>query len=411
MALMEFENDLKNEIKSAIEAQDPEKFCDTVSKISEKAAEKILNQSLTDAAEAADKQILMARGKRMLTSEETKFYNNLAKALKSPDFKNAITNADVVFPETIFDETFDDLTTDHAVISHLDVRVVNAKVKVYFATGDSGNKAIWGKITGKITKEIAGGFMEIDTDDNKCACFLSIPNAILDLGPEYMDQFVRTLLYEALANGIEDAVMNNLVDETGPIGMIADLGKGATIAGTGEDKTTTYTAKEPVAITDWTPEGLASIMEILSTSRNGNYRDVQGMYMIVNPKDYFKIVMPALMVKNGLAEWVLNSPYPCDIIKSPYVPDGKAFIGMDNRYALGISTAEAGQLDYSDDYQFLDEVRTYKIKLYGDGQPKDNTSFVYCDISGLKPATLVVTMADGSKPAATTGTTTKAAGK
>lgn len=408
MALMKFKTKLMDDLKNSIESKDYEGFLDTIAEAADKSAEEILMKSLQDVADSEDREILRARGKRMLTSEETKFYNSLISAMKSPDFKNAITGVETVFPESIFDETFEDLTTNHDVIKHLDVRVVSAKVKVYFAKGDGDNKAVWGKTTGKIVKEIAGSFEELDAGKLKLSCFMPVPNAMLDLGPEYLDRFVRTLLYEALANGIEDGVINNLVAETGPIGMIADMDKGATISGTGDEKKTTYTAKKPVKVTDWTPAGLADIMSALAKTRNGHPRRVDGFFMIVNPVDYFALVAPALMTKNALGEFVTVSPYPVTVVQSSYVPAKQAIIGLDDRYALGLSTSDAGQLDYSDEYQFLEEVRTYKIKLYGDGSPKDNNSFILADISGLKPAAVPVEIVGGASGSTTAAPAPKA---
>lgn len=385
---MQFKDDIIKKIKAALTEQDTDKFTDGLNELTEKAAEEVLNKALAEYADAQDREILQARGARLLTSAETTYYNKLITALKSDNPKAAITGIEERFPETVIDETFTDLETNHDVIKHLDVRTVNAKVKVYFSSQDEGNKAVWGKITGKITKEVGGSFSEIDAGKLKLSCFISIPNAMLDLGPTYIDRFVRTILYESLANGIEDATINNLVAENGPIGMIADLGKGATVSGSGDSKTTTYTEKTPVALTEWTAKGLAGVMATLAKTRNGNPRRVDKIFLLVNPVDYYSIVMPAMTVKNALGEFVVRSPYPVDIVQSPYVPSSKAIIGLDKRYALGLSTAETGKLEYSDEYQFLEEVRTYKIKLYGDGQAKEDNSFVYVDISGLQEATI-----------------------
>ena len=38
----------------------------------------------------------------------------------------------------------------------------------------------------------------------------------------------------------------------------------------------------------------------------------------------------------------------------------------------------------------MEDTRVYLTKLHGYGRPKDNKSFVYLDISGLKPADLKV---------------------
>ena len=156
---------------------------------------------------------------------------------------------------------------------------------------------------------------------------------------------------------------------------------------------TTYPAKTAMKITDWTPKGLSAAIKALQKTKNGNYRNVTGrLFMVVNPDDYVSIVKPAICVQNGMGEWVDRSPYAISIVKSPFVPEGKAVLGIDKQYALALcSNSIDGNLEYDDSYKFLEEVRTFKIKLYGNGRPKDDNSFVYLDISGLKEAQLLVT--------------------
>ena len=62
--------------------------------------------------------------------------------------------------------------------------------------------------------------------------------------------------------------------------------------------------------------------------------------------------------------------------------------------------AREGRIEYSDQYQFLEDNRVYLIKLYANGFPMDNNSFLVLDISGLIPATLQVTTV--TPPAAST---------
>jgi hypothetical protein len=52
---------------------------------------------------------------------------------------------------------------------------------------------------------------------------------------------------------------------------------------------------------------------------------------------------------------------------------------------MGIGTGTGGKLEYSDDFKFLDDLRTYKIKFYGMGRPYDINAFAYLDISNLVP--------------------------
>lgn len=388
-------------IQEAVEAQDPEMLAQAIRAAAEEEAEK----ALMEAIHTQDESIKEARGARKLLSKEKEFYEGIISCLKEgrgseQKFKEAITGIDVVMPETIIDTVFDDLETSHGLISMLDVIRTNAKVKVHFANMGTVKKATWGAIDGTISTEISGGFTELESGQHKLSCYMPVPNSMIDLGPNYLDRFVRTLLYEAMANGIEDAAINNLVS-TAPLGMIIDFTKAATTA----SGVTTYAAQTPTALTKWTPKGLSAAIKKLSKTKNGNPRDVTGrLFMAVNSADYIEYVKPAVCIQNASGEWVDKSPYAIDIVKSAYVPTGKAVLGIKKQYALAICESPIeGNLEYSDEYKFLEEVRTFKIKLYGDGRPKDDNSFVYLTISGLEEAALLTVTNNVKVETAATG--------
>jgi hypothetical protein len=108
--------------------------------------------------------------------------------------------------------------------------------------------------------------------------------------------------------------------------------------------------------------------------------------LIVNPADYFTKVMPATTVLTPMGTYVSNVlPFPTDVIQSVGVPSGKAVLGLAKKYFMGVGTGRGGKLEYSDDFKFVDDLRTYKIKLYGVGRPHDINAFAYLDISNLAP--------------------------
>lgn len=59
---------------------------------------------------------------------------------------------------------------------------------------------------------------------------------------------------------------------------------------------------------------------------------------------------------------------------------------------MGVGTGRGGKLEYSDEYKFVEDLRTYKVKFYGTGRPYDINAFQYLDISGLVAASPVVTI-------------------
>lgn len=357
---------------------------DGISSKGEEAIQEILNSN--------DDRILTDRGMRALTSDELKFYNSLVEVQRSSDPKGAITSIDVVMPETIINNVLDDIEQNHPLLSHIDMQHVNAKIKILYTTSDT-NIATWGTLTGKINKEISYGFEELDAGLLKLSCFIPVPNAYLDLGPQYLDRITRIYLYEAMAKGVEKAVVDNLVDNTGPISMIADLDKGTTASGV-----TTYAKKTAVKLKEITPKGMAPILKALAKTRKGNPRNVlsKGLFMVVNSVDNIDLVRPAMFVQNALGEWVQRTPYQFTVVESEFVPAGEAIFGIDGQYILGIASEAKGTIETSDHYQFLEDARVYRCKLYGNGKPKTNGDFVRVDISELKEATWKVSTVDAN---------------
>ena len=63
---------------------------------------------------------------------------------------------------------------------------------------------------------------------------------------------------------------------------------------------------------------------------------------------------------------------------------------LPNEYFMGMGGSKNGVIEYSDEYKFLEDQRVFKVKQYGAGRAFDNTSALYLDISGLKPAYITV---------------------
>ena len=101
---------------------------------------------------------------------------------------------------------------------------------------------------------------------------------------------------------------------------------------------------------------------------------------------YFSKIMPATTVLTPMGTYVGGVlPFPTDIVQSVGVPSGHAVLGIAKKYFMGVGTGKGGKLEYSDDYKFLEDLRTYKIKFYGNGRPRDINAFMYLDISNLVP--------------------------
>ena len=343
----------------------------------------------TGALEAADKQILSARGNRQLTNEETKYYQKIIEASKSPNFKQEIANIDVAMPFTIMDSVLEDVSDTYKLLNLVDVRNTTAITK-WIINKEGRQVAVWGELTSEITKELEGSIGVIDTLLYKLTAFMFVSMDMLDLGPAWVDRYVRAILVDAIGYALETAIVNG-TGKNEPIGMTRDVSDDVTVtAGV-------YPEKQAVAITDFSPKTYGDLIAKLAKTPTGKSRAVNNLVLIVNPSDYFKLVMPATTVQvpnGGYANNVL--PVPTEIIQSVGAPEGKAIIGLAKRYFVGVGTGKNGKLEYDDSYKFLEDQRTYKIKLHATGRPMDNNAFMVLDISGLEQIYLNVKTKQGT---------------
>lgn len=380
----------------AMHEQDADKYTEAFNGICELIEKDVLEKA-QELAGVHDQQVLASRGVRQLTSAEKKYYEKLIEAFKSENPKQALTDPEIVMPETVLDAVFDDLQTEHPLLSHISFTNTRGAIKFLFSKNDF-QKAVWGKLCAEITEEIEASFSEIDMTLMKLSAFIPVCEAMLDLGPVWLDSYVRQILYEALANGMEDGIINNLNTTTGPVGMIANM-----TTGSGGVGAATFTAKTATPITDLQPATLGAQLAKLAVDAAGKSRAIRDVILIVNPTDYFTKVFPATTVMNGAGVYVNNVlPYPMTIIQSAAVATGKAVLGLGYKYFMGIGMdSRAGRIEYSDEFKWLDDERVYKIKLYANGMPMDNNAFQYLDISGLKPAAVRVTI-ENEEPITTT---------
>lgn len=369
----------------AMHNQNEDAYREAISELAGNIEQSVIEQA-REIAGVQDVQILAARGVRQLTSSEKKYYEKVMEAMRSADPKQALTNLDVAMPETVIDSVFENLRTNHPLLNKINFQNTQGMIK-FLISKNPYQKALWGKLTDAITKELSSEFDEVNMETLKLTAFLPVSKAMLDLGPEWLDNYVREVLYEALANGVEDSAINNLKSDTGSIGMIADLSKG-----TASGNVITYTAKTAVPITDLSPKTLGTILAGLAKDETGKARTIKDVILLVNPTDYFTKVFPGTTVMGGDGTYRNDVlPYPMTVIQTPAVAEGKAVIGLGYRYFHGLAkTSKEGKIEYSDEAQFLEDNRVYVIRMYGNGMPLDNNAFALLDISGLKPATVRV---------------------
>ena len=333
----------------------------------------------------ADTAILASRGYAQLTSEENKYFSCLADAMKASDVKMALTNIEVAMPKTTIDRVMSDVVQAHPLLDKIDFQNSNGAVKLLVNEGGVV-MAVWGKLTDAKKAEINGSIAEIDAMHLKLLAYIPIPKALLDLGPMWLESYVRGILSESIALGLEHGIINGDGNEQ-PIGMIRSVGKNANVKGG------VYAAKSTIKVKYFDKKTYGALLKKISkNSESGNHRDVPEVILIVNPEDYFDKVMPATTCLTPQGTYARDVfPYPTVVIKSCAVDVGKAVFGIGNRYFMCLGLPKDGKIEYSDDVQFLDDNRVYLAKLYGNGLPLDDNAFLYLDISELEEVRFPVT--------------------
>lgn len=351
-----------------------EKFGENIASIICQEAEQL--QGNNDAA------ILASRGVRQLTGEEKNFYTELGTAMRAGDPKQALVNIDKAIPQTIIDTVIDDMQNAHPLLGVVDFINCQGAIKM-IVNADNIDLATWGALTTKISTELAGKIDVIDMTLAKLSAFIPVAKDMLDLGPSWLDNYVRIILSEACAGGLELGILKGS-GKNEPIGMCKNL-EGSVNQGVYSDKT-------KVKLTSFDPVEYCNIVaELAKKPNDAGYRTVPSVAFICNPVDYIAKIVPCTTVRDSSGNYKNNIfPYPTTPIQSIALNEGEAVLGIPSKYFMGIGAGKSGRIEYSDEYQFLDDNRVYLVKLYAMGKPKDNNAFAYLDISKIKPISLKV---------------------
>ena len=340
---------------------------------------------------STDTNVLAQRGYRQLTSEETEFYQNLAKAGKASDPKQAFTdliNTDGGMPETIIEDVYRDLLEEHPLLDKITFQNVKYLTK-WLLNDHTRQKAAWGQINGEITQEIESAFKGIEVTLLKLTAYAVIPQDMLDLGPSFLDNYIRTILKEALYVALEKAIVSGSGKDE-PVGLNRDIHEGVSFS-----TSTGYPEKTAIQVTNFLPANYGPLVAKLAVTEKGRMRSFDEVLMICNQVDYLNKIMPATTALTTGGTYARDLfPFPTEVVRSNEVKTGQAILCLPEEYFLGLGESKDGKIEYSDEFKFLQDARTYKIKLHGNGRPYDNTVAIVLDISKLDPAYVTVKTAD-----------------
>lgn len=323
-----------------------------------------------------ERSIREERGQRRLTVAEEKFYDRFVQSAKTRNPRQAFIelegNEETAMPETIMEDVFKDMLETHQLLNAVN-GVYTGYATKWILNDHEKQSAVWGEIDGEITKEITGAFRTIDIKQHKLSAFAQIPMGILDLGKTFIDAYIRKALADSIATALEAAIVNG-DGKNCPVGLMKNL-TGA-LDGVHQDK-------EATVVKELSPKVMNEVVAKISKTSKGHVRNVAKVQMIVNNVDYLTKVLPAIQTLNMEGRYVAELPFPTDIIVCNEVPSGKAIVCKLDEYFLGLASGKDGVIEFSDDYKFVEDKRTFKVKIYATGTPKDDNMAQVLDISGL----------------------------
>ena len=317
--------------------------------------------------EMLDRSILQQRGQNVLTSEETKFFNAV---VLDGGFKD-----EDILPVTTQERVFEDLVTEHPLLEAIGLQDLGAVTK--FIYSDATKAYAWGPLFGEIKGQVNAAFREEQIGQLKLTAFAAIPNDMLELGPEWIERYVRTLLVESYSVGLEFGYVNGGGPTANqPIGLMKDVN---TSTGAITDKVSSGSLTfAPSQYGEVIAGELYNVVSALSTDTEGKSRKVLNkIVMVVNPVDAIGVqARNTIQTANG--QWVMALPYNIQTVESEEVPVGKALFFVKGQYLAAI--AGGYKLKKFDQTLAIEDATLYTIKQFANGKPKDNKAALVYDL-------------------------------
>lgn len=339
--------------------------------------------SYREAVASNDARIMAERGFRTLTSQERSYYEGVIGALRSETPQQAFAELpDKALPTTVFQSVLKDVQTSHPLLSAVSPQYVGAVTR-WVKAKHTKTMAAWGELNSAIAKEITDAIEVVEVKQGKLSAFAVVSLDMLELGPEWLDLFVRTVVGEAYACAMELGIVSGKGIKGEPVGLDRDIHEGVSV-----NSTTGYPAKAAVAATSFDPEGYGALVAKLVKNEQGADKPVDivnggSLALIVNNTTYLTKVMPAIrQLVNGT--YMDAYPVATKTIASSAVEDNKAILALLDEYGLFVG-GDRG-IQYSDDFKFLEDQRTFKLVSYAAGRAADNTSAIVLDLSKLEGA-------------------------
>ncbi len=312
-----------------------------------------------------DAQILTARGQNVLTSKEKKFFNEV---IEFGGF-----NEDAILPVTTQERIFEDLVEAHPLLEAIGLQDLGAVTR--FIKSDATKAYAWGKLFGDIKGQVSAAFSEEQIGQLKLTAFAVIPKDMLELGPVWVERYVRTLLVESYSIGLEYGLVNGRgPSQNEPIGLMKNVDK-ETGAVTTKTATGTLTFA-PSQFGEIIAGELHDVIKALAVDEDGKSRKVLNkIVMVVNPIDVIS-VQARNTVQTANGQWVTALPYNIRVVESEEIPTNKALFFVKGEYLAAVAGGyKANKFDQT---LAIEDAMLYTIKQFANGKPNDNkTALLY----------------------------------
>lgn len=315
--------------------------------------------------EMLDRSILQQRGQNVLTSEETKFFNAAIE-------KGGLDDEQIL-PVTTQERIFEDLTTEHPLLEALGLQDLGAVTRYIYSVAEKN--FVWGELFGPIAGQIAADFREETISQLKLTAFAVLPNDMIELGPVWIERYVRTVAVETISVGLEYGFVNGN-GQSQPIGLLKDKNPDT---GAITDKVSSGTLTfAPSERGEVVAGELYGVVNALSTDAAGKSRKVNNkVFMVINPIDAIAVSFRnTIQTANG--QWVMALPYNIKPVESEEVPVGKAAFFVQGEYIAAI--AGGYKLKKFDQTLAMEDATLFTIKQFANGKPKDNKAALVYDL-------------------------------
>ncbi|MNI29892.1 Phage capsid family protein [compost metagenome] len=313
-----------------------------------------------------DNAVLASRGVNVLTSEEKKFFNTV---VASGGF-----NDEDILPVTTVNRVFEELQNDYPLLAAIGVQDLGAVTR--YIDSDPTKAYAWGNLFDGIAGQISTAFTDKEVGQLKLTAFAVIPNDMLELGPEWVERYVRELLKESYSTGLEYGFVNGRGStQKEPIGLMKDVAVNGAVTTKTSSGTLTFA---PSQFGEIVAGELHGVVSALSVNQKGDKVKVAGkVVMVVNPTDAIAVQFRnTIQTANG--QWVTALPYNIQVVESDQIPSKKALFFVKDRYTARL--AGGVKVKKFDQTLAIEDATLYTLKQFANGEPKDNKAALLYDL-------------------------------